>query len=83
MPNEVLCQIDLFDQKQHITWPDGHEDNIELKDIPVYLSKMCHKNDVPIIHLFGHEPFLQGLIRQIQGEEIYRYGKIQVKFEVN
>ena len=83
MDKEVLCQIDLFQQFQTISWPDGQKDKFTLSELPTVVPQLCREKNVSVVHLYGNDKLLEGIITQIKSEEIFKYGQQQLKFEVN
>lgn len=83
MENKIICFIDAFSTYQKVQYPDGQIDRVAFNDLATLLPQTCHAENIFQIHLYGNSNFCEGLLYEIQNNEMTLYGFNKIEIEVN
>ena len=83
MPNEIVCNIDMFSTNQRIYFPDGTNDIVPTENISHTLVGFCYAKNIMKLHLFGAEDYLKGLMANINVENMWNYGNEKIEVKIN
>ena len=89
---QLICNFSLFDMDQAIyiyTEEDGVKrydpiGTCKVANLGHMLTELCYANDINHIHIYGHNKYVEGILRDIDFHSgCSAYSKGLIKVEVN
>lgn len=83
----IYCLVNEFDTISRIYYNDGEEqrlvEEVNVASLGSVLPQVCNEFHTNELHLFGNTSYLNGIVEEIQNDEMCNYSENKLKIEVN